>query len=204
MIAEEKRQIILSEGTDVEVFDSTGNLLFQTKALIGKATKQFMSEISLEYHRKAQFIPELDIPNGVTVRNTATGETYLAIANMVETYGGEKLSTILRLVETNATITVTGLAETADEYGNISTSQVTKAQDMPVHIESSNAELRQYQPGLHEKAEYLIYMPAIDIQLLDKVTVNAGGRILKLKVEHVDYLSFVGIAVLSVCTETRK
>jgi hypothetical protein len=204
MIADEKREIILEEGTPINVHDVWGAHLYSTQALIGKANKQFMSEISLEYHRKAIVLPELSIPNGATVKNTVTEEDYLVLASMAELYKTEKLSTILRLVKTNATVTVSGLAETADPDGNVFTAPSIKLKDHPVNIEAVSSELRQYKPGLHENAEFLIFMPAIDLEVLDKVEVNAGGRIMKLKIESVDYLSFIGLAVVSVCSETRK
>lgn len=119
MIADEKRQLILDEGVPVEVHDHIGTLLHTTKALIGKATRQSMSEVSHEAHRKAHFIPELNIRNGLIVTNTVTQDKYLTLANMVEVYGTELVSTISRMVETNSSITVTGYVETADENGDI-------------------------------------------------------------------------------------
>ena len=204
MIAEEKRQIILSEGAPVEVYDASDTVLFTTSSLIGKASKAAQSELALENHRQAQFIPELDIPNGVRIHNLASDEHHLAIAQMVEIYASEKIATISRLVECNALVTIEGIEETADEYGNISSSPVLKAENTHVYISSLSSELVQYKPGLHENAEYLVFMPDLDISLLDKFTVVMNNRSFDFKVEGVDYASFQGIAVVSVCTETRK
>lgn len=203
MIANEKRQIILSEGQHVEVFDTHGHLLFQTKALLGKATKTAQTELSFESHRKMLFVPELNVPNGVTVKNISSQETFLSIATMVETYKGEKLSTSVRLVESNARATISGVEESADENGNVFTAPVIKADRRPIHIQPINAELKQYMMGLMPNVQYLIYISAIDLKLLDKVTVVASGRDLKVKILDIDYFSFPGLALLQVTSETR-
>ncbi|MEC0276810.1 hypothetical protein [Peribacillus frigoritolerans] len=203
MIAYEKRQIILSEGQPVEVFDTSGLFLFKTNAIIGRATKTGQTEVSFEAHRKIQIIPDYDVPNGVTIKVITSKETFLAIATMVETYKGEKLATSIRMVETNANVTVTGTSETADENGNVFSAPVTKADNQPIHIQTVNAELKQYMQGILPNVQYLIYIPAIDLELLDKVTVHSVGRNIKVKVENIDYLSFPGLALLQVSTETR-
>lgn len=203
MFAQEKRSLILSYGNAVEVYGSQGQLLHTTKALIGKATRTAMSEFAHEYHRKALFVPELDIPNGVIVADLTTKSKYIGVATLDEVYMSEKLSTILRLIECNGEVTITGLEETADENGDVITAPVVKVQNKPVHILPMSAELLQFMPGLHPNAEYIIYMSAAEVSLLDKVTVKSGGREVKLKIEYIDYLSFEGVALLHVCTETR-
>lgn len=203
MIAEEKRQLILDEGVPVEVHDHTGALLYTTKALVGKATRQSMSEISHEAHRKAHFIPELDIRNGLIVTNLVTLDKYITLANMVEAYGNEVVTVISRMTETNAVITVTGLVETADENGDIFKGDVVKVADLPAFVEVITGELRQFQPGLHPNSEYVIYCSAMDFEALDKVVITKGSREIKVKVDYVDYLTYEGAVLLQVCSETR-
>lgn len=203
MIAEDKRQIILDEGVPVDVYDYTGSLLGSTTALIGKATKQAMTEISLEYHRKAHFVPDFDIPNGLIVHNKITNEKYLAVANMVESYGNEVIAKISRLVESNALVTIKGFSETADENGDIFRGEVDKATNLPVHVLPVTAELKQYQPGLHSDAEYVIFCPEMDLDLLDMVDITKGTKKIPVKIVYVDILSFEGVVLINVCSETR-
>ena len=54
MIKEEKRKIILKEGTPVEIIDTNNNIIKST-ALIGRASKQFMNSLSLEENRRCYF-----------------------------------------------------------------------------------------------------------------------------------------------------
>ncbi|MGA4519202.1 hypothetical protein ACPA0F_18250 [Solibacillus silvestris] len=203
MIAEEKRQLILDEGVPVEVTDYTGRLLFSTKAIIGKATKQALSEISHEYHRKAHFIPEVAVDNGLVVKNLVTGDNYITMATMTEAYGNEIVTKISRMALTNAFMTVTGLTETADENGDITKGEAVKAANLPVYVEILNAELKQYQPGQQTDAEYVVYCPVMDYAVLDKVVINQGGRNIKVKMQYADFLTFEGLALLHVKTETR-
>lgn len=201
---EEKRQIILDMGVPVQVKQTDGTLLHETKSLIGKATKQFFSEISLEYHRKGIFVPEVTVSNGVFVDNMVTNETYLVVATMPELIMSEVGSTIARLIECNSKVTIKGISETADQYGNITTEPVTKADLMPVHVEAITAELRQYDPGLHPNVQYRIYSPSIDLDVLDTVSLSVNGKTQKFKVEALDYISFQGIVLIDIASETRK
>lgn len=204
MFAAVKRQIILDEGVPVRVSNHAGATLLDTKALIGRATKQTQTEESTEYYRKGIFSPQFSIKNGLIVTNTVTGEVYLTLAGMSETYGQEKLSFISRMIITNAKLDVFGVSETADANGNIKKSNVQKAKDLPIHIIPFHSELKQYQMGLHEDAEFVIYAPALDFSLLDTISVKKGNRTTKLKIASVDYLSFDGVAVISALSETRK
>ena len=203
MIAEEKRQLILDEGVPVEVSNHTGQLLFSTKAIIGKATKQALSEISHEYHRKAHFVPELAIDNGLIVKNSVSGDNYITLATMTEAYGSEVVTKIARMALTNSLMTVTGFIETADENGDITKGEAVKAANLPVYVEVLVTELKQYQPGQLTDAEYVIYCPVMDYNVLDKVVIKQGGRSISVKIQYADYLTYEGLVLLHVKTETR-
>lgn len=205
MIGEAKREIILSEGVPVDVLDYTGAVLFSTNALVGKATKQFFSEISLEYHRTAQFVPELDIRNGLIVNNKVTNEFYLVMAHLKEVVGSEHIATVTRLVECNARVRISSFGETADDDGNITKTEIVKADNLCVYVEKVRADLKQFKPGLYENVEYNIYAPAIsNVSVLDRVVLDMNGVSVPFKIESVDYTTFVGVMILGVCTETRS
>lgn len=199
---DEKRLIILDEGVPVEVTDVLGSTV-TTKALIGKATKQFFTEIAFEYHRVGIFVPELNVTNGCRILNTVTGESYLTLANMEEIIRGQKASTVARMVECNTSINVKTLGETADEFGNITNEDIVKYSDLKAYVEKVRDELKQYDAGLQPEAKYYLYAPAVEINILDKIEMNINGKVLPLKVDAVDYISFPGNVIVTVCTETR-
>lgn len=202
-----KKAIILQEGVPVEVKDISlaTPIVIETKALLGKATKQFFSEISLEYHRKGQFIPELNINNGMIVSNIVTDEHYLIMANYKEFFQNQHISTITRMIECNSVATIEGIQKTADDFGNIRKGTVIKVKDLQVHVEAVSAELIQYNPGLHEEVEYRIYATAInDINVLDKVILDINGIKKEFKIKSLDFISFRGIVIIGVSSETRK
>lgn len=198
-----KRQIILDEGTPVELIDSTGSVLQTTTALVGKATKQSMAEIALEAHRQAQFVPELTVNNGTLVRSVVTDTCYLVLASLDEVVQGEKIATICRMLECNSSLTLERMMETADDYGNIKKAPVKVADNLRVYVESGRATIEQKKPGLQPEVEYKVYAPLIDVQLLDKLTLNINGKQVPFKVDAVDYVSFMGVVIIDVCTETR-
>lgn len=202
MIAEEKRQIIMDEGSPVNVYDATGLLLYQTSALVGRATKQYMSDVSLESYRSGQFLPELAIENGLLVERLLTGETFLTIAGLPEVIGNEKTAYVSRMVVCNTEVKVESLEETADDNGNVFTAPVVKTQ-VKGYVQPVTSELIQYKPGLYENAEYLLYVPYIELKNLDKVVLQINGRDESFKVETFDDVSFPGVAVVSICSETR-
>lgn len=200
---EEKRQIILDEGVEVDVKDYDGSVLFTTKAVFGKSSRQSTTEIIVEYYRSGLFMPDVDIQNGHIVTINATNTDMLVIASMEEVVHGNKISTSTRLVECNRTINVSKQGETADEYGNIIVGEIPIVENMPVYMEKLNADLIQYSPGLLENVEYMIYAPAIDLTPLDFISVNVRGRQVKLKVETTDYITFEGVVLIGVRTDTR-
>ncbi len=199
----EKRQVILDEGVSVQVFDYVGTLIANTKALLGRASTQNF-EMRLEHYRRMQFLPDVGVINGHIVKSSITSEYYLVLATMNEVIYGQRVSVSSIVVDCNIELKVEGIQEKADKNGNIAKVPVVKADKLKAHIAPLTADLKQYDPGLHSDAEFRIFAPAFDFNLLDKVTMVAGGKAALLKVVAVDYVRFDGIVSIDVKTETRK
>lgn len=199
-----KREIILEEGTPVEVKDATGTILHETTALIGKATKNGFPELSIEYHRLGQFVPEIDLSNGAIISNLVVNRAYLVMATFDEVIEAQKCATIARMVECNGEITISSMEETADEFGNVTKTPVSKVENLSVFVEAVRNRLEQKDPGLHASEEYKIYAPVFDVTVLDTVTLAINGRSTKFKVEGVDFASFRGVVIIELRTETRR
>ncbi len=199
---EEKQDIILSEGVPVLVTDLSGTVI-STKALVGRASKQFDNTVSLEINRRAQFLPNIGVVNGCTIANVVTGEKYLIIATMPEVIAGGVASVICHLYLCNEIINVSGLTKTADDDGNITTVPVAKYTDTAVYIQPLTADLKAYDPGLHPDANFRIFAPLSSVDLLDTVTVSSNSNAPTMKVVSVDFISFEGIVIIQTRTETR-
>lgn len=199
----DKRDIILSYGVPVVVYDPIEDEKFETRALLGKATRQFFSDISLEYYRTAQFLPELPVRNGQLIGNLVNGETYLILATFSEVVDDVQLAMIIRSVECNSFISVKELRRIADRDGNITSKEVTVLEGIPVYMEALKVGLEQYDAGMFPNNVYRIYAPNIPSKLLDRVYVRVENEEIPLKVVHVDKLKFRGVTVLDVSTETR-
>ena len=91
----------------------------------------------------------------------------------------------------------------SDIKGNIKRVFTNVFHQIHCHTEFVTAEVRQNAPGLREDAEYVMYLPAYDLKVLDKLELDSFGRILKLKVIAVDFVTFPGVAVVQATTETR-
>jgi len=194
--------VIKSCGVQVTVFDILLNS-YKTKALIGRASKQFNSLVSIEAHRKGLFLPEDEINGGYTIFNEATKEYFLCIAMYPEVIHGEVASNFSHMLECNAELQLTRDFPEADEFGNITRNENTLVTNVQVHIESKSDELKQYDVGKRPKNEYLVFSPAFDTDLLDSVIVQSGGKWHDLKITSYDYITYKGVVILTVETETR-
>jgi uncharacterized Zn-binding protein involved in type VI secretion len=199
-----KQALIVSEGVPVTVTAIDGTVT-DTNALIGRGSRTANSSaVTLESNRKGQFLPSVTVGGGSIVNVPTSGEDCIIVAAMKEVIQGQLAAIVTHMYVCNARVTVSGVEETADENGNRTKTPVVKASDLQSFIETLTAELRQYDPGLHSDAEYRIYCPSVDITLLDKITVIMNGRSVPLKVVATDYLSYEGVVVIQVCSETRK
>lgn len=200
---ETKREIILEEGVPVSVFDKE-NKLFDTTALIGKATRQFFSEISLESHRQGQFLPQLDIHDGLIVKNRVIDSDYIIVASYPEIIDQQKCTTITRMIVCNSKMTVGRLVEYADHRGKITREFKEIYSNLSIYAELLESEVRQMDPGKAPKSRYKIYAPSIELNIEDQIHIDVGGVMMPFKLMGYDYLIFPGLTVLEVVTETRR
>lgn len=196
----EKRDIILSEGVSLLV--EKDGTQFTTTALIGLDSQR--SSTGVVYQRRGHFLPDSGVTSGCLITNEQANETYLALYAMNEIAQGEPISIMAKLVICNTTLRVSGIEETADKYGNIKRIPVIKVDGLKSYTTPITAELRQYNPGLHPDADYQVYAPFFEFDLLDQITLVGAGGELPVKVMATNYLTFSGVVVLDVSTETRK
>ncbi|SNS22147.1 hypothetical protein SAMN05446037_100688 [Anaerovirgula multivorans] len=200
---ETKREIIEDEGLPVTVFDGRNNELFSTTALVGKATRQFFSEISLESHRQGQFFPELQVKNGMIVRNNVTSEHYLVMANYPEVIEGALATTITRMISCNSKLKVFTIFESADTKGNITRSPVDKYSDIKVYIEFIGGGLEQKKHGQHYEMIYKVHAPYLELGNTDRLSIEINGSYKEFKLLSIDTTTFLGTSHITVSTETR-
>lgn len=199
-----KREIILEEGVPVSIFDREMESLGDTTALIGKATKQFASEISLESHRQGQFLPEIELKNGLVVRNNVTNEDYIVVASYPEVIERQLCATIARMIVCNSKMTVGRLVEDADDRGKITREFREIYSNLSIYAEPLESEVRQTDPGKAPKSRYKIYAPSIELDIEDQIQIDVGGVMMPFKLIGYDYLTFRGLTLLEVVTETRR
>ena len=200
---ETKREIILEEGVPVTIYDK-GEELKETIALIGKATRQFASEISLESHRQGQFLPTTEIRNGLIVKNKIAGEDYIVVANYPEVIDSQLCTIIARMIVCNSKMTVGRLVEDADHRGKIIREFKEIYSNLSIYAEPLESEVRQMDPGKAPKSRYKIYAPSIELDIEDQIQIDVGGMMMPFKLIGYDYLTFKGLTLLEVVTETRR
>ncbi len=200
---EDKKQIILDEGLPIEVQNYDGTIICETRALFGRASTQNF-ETRLEHFRRMQFLPEVPVKNGNIIKNIMSGEYYLMVASMHEVIYEYNVAISAIVIACNATVKVEGIKEVGDSKGNIVKTPDLRVDNLKAYIVPCVSELKQYDPGLHPDADFRIYVPDCVFKILDTVTTVINDNIIKLKVVAVDYLSFPGVAILDVKTETRK
>jgi len=201
---EVKREIILEEGVPVSVHDGDGILVEETRALIGKATRQFASEVSLESHRQGQFLPDIGLTNGLIVRNKVVNEDYIVVANYPEIIDQQLCTTIARMIVCNSKMTIGRLVEDADDRGKITRTFNEVYKDLSIYAEPLDSEVKQAEPGKAPKTWYKIYAPSISLDIEDQIQIDVGGVMMPFKLIGYDYLTFKGLTLLEVVTETRR
>lgn len=199
-----KRDIILSEG--VPVLIKTGDAdPVPTTILIGRASKQFNSTVSIESNRRGQFLPEVPVQSGSLVLNELVNEKYLVVASMPEILQGEVAATITHMFTCNATITVSGVVETLNDRGDLKKETVVKFANLDCHAESNRSSLQQKDPGYFVDCEFLVYAPVTaPISSLDKLILTSAEETRALKVVNTDYLTYNGLVEIQLSSETRK
>ena len=202
-MANEKEKIIKKLGSPATVTYLDGSTK-DIKCLISKASHFNNSLEAVESHRKGDFMVGDNVTSGCYITNKVTGEQFITIAMYPSSYKDKFLSTVYRMLVVNSTLSVKRFEETADENGNITKEENDIISDLPSFIEVITQDLRQFKPGLQDDSEYLIFIPSQELNTLDNIYINVEGRELKLKLVSEDYITFKGISILEVKTETRR
>lgn len=201
----EKHRIIRRMGVTVDIISPDGDVM-QSKILLGRASQVFSSNMeNIESHRRGQFLPETNIDNGYIVHNPITGEDYLVVSIYSDIINNTLSTKVSHMLVCNVSIDVMGDdIEEADDRGNIRRTPQVKYTDLKAYLEVVNMDVKQYDIGLHPDTEYLVYVSAKDISLLDRVIVTIGERKLPTKVVGTDYAKYPGILILQLSSETRE
>lgn len=197
------QDIIDAEGVPVEIIRNQ-QVIMNTVALIGKASRMFSSTLTMEYFRRGQFKIGVDVQNGDVAHFLPEDEYYIIIAVYQQIVESKPAGLMVSLMKCNASVDVIGQQTTALEGGDIVTQDTVKYSGLNSYIMLINSELRQMMPGLIDDAEYLVHLPGVQISVLDKLVSHVNGMGVPLKVLHVDYLTYPGMAVVQARTDTRE
>lgn len=201
-----KRSIIIEEGTSVIIshIEQSEDQWVNTEALVGRATKQFASDISLESYRQLQVIPEIEVSNGYNVHNVISGEDYLVVSKYLEVIYNEASAVVIRAVVCNSKLYVGRMNETADRFGNITKKFEDVYSEIPVYIEKDGSKVTKGDPGEYMDTEYTVFAPEIDITDKDRIYILERGKKVPFKLKGKDYSTFQGLVELKLETETRR
>jgi hypothetical protein len=203
-VTNEKEKVIKKLGllATINYLDGTTK---QTKCLMSKASTQFNSMLSLEAHRKGDFIYSDNVQGGCIIRNDVNNEEYLVVGTYLPVFKDMVLSTTCHMVFINALLTVSRDSKKADTNGNVKVVPVDVYPNMKVFIQAVDANLRQTDAGILDDAEYLVYASKMDLNLLDKLALTTSdGKTISLKAVHLDPYTYDGVVVIQAKTETRK
>jgi hypothetical protein len=202
-VVREKQAIVRREGVPVDIVDTDG-VVASTRALIGRASKQFNSTLSLEHFRRGYFLPEVPVDNGYVCHNIPANEDYILVAVYPEMIRGKVATNASHMMVCNSTLDIMGDdIETADDRGNITKEPQVKYSQLKCHTQVNSPDLKLYDTGLHPDTEYVIFAPGVQIAELDRIILTNGIQTLPLKVIQPDYISYPGVVVLQVKSETR-
>lgn len=196
----DKQSIIKSEGVDVDIYDIS-SILTSSKALIGRSNRTGNVMLPLEAYRKGMFLPETNIKNGNIVKNSKTGESYIVVSSFNEVIDGLVCAIDVMMLKCNVIVDIIGYVETADEVGNIYKTEVHKATNLSAYLEINNIDLNQYKEGLYPNNEYSLYIPSLDISLLDRIIVKSLKNNLVLKIVGVVNWSYENLNILTVTSD---
>lgn len=197
----DKQSIIESEGVNVNIYDIT-SLLTSSKALIGRSNRTGNVMLPLEAYRKGIFLPQSNIKNGNIVRNLVTDEAYIVVSSFNEIIDNHLCAINTMMIKCNVVIDIVGDGEeTADDVGNIYKTKITKASDLNAYLEINNLNLTQYKEGLYPNNKYNLYIPSLNISLLDQIVVKSLQNNLILKIVGIDNLSYENLIVLTVTSD---
>lgn len=176
-----------------------------SKFLVKRASTVFNSLLSVEAHRKGDFLPESNVRGGCIVTNNTSGESYVVVAIFPETFQEMVLAHVSHMLVVNTKLTVTRDEVSADKYGDVTNTPKEVISDSDVYVELVTQDLRQSDVGIHLDAEYLIYSPAFDATLLDRLIINNYiTKDVALKVVSVDHTTYPGVVCIQAKSETRE
>jgi hypothetical protein len=196
-----KQKIIQSRGKTVLVENLEGNT-FETKALIGRAIKQFNSILSLESRRRGHFLPDL-IDNGFMVHDNELNQDFLSVGVYHESIKDQISSTVSYLILTNATMNVSRLKKEADDRGKITEVEEEVVQGMKVCIESVDLGINLYDVGFRPKSEFIIHSKYFEVNLMDSIEVSNGTQTQFLRIDSFDAITYPGVLILYASSNQR-
>ena len=199
----EKERIIKKLGISCEIKYADGTTK-TSKCLVKRASALFNSIEALESHRRGDFIYSDNVTGGCIITNNISGEQFIAVGTYPEVFKDITLATVSHMLVLNAKLSLKRTVKKGTVSGEVKSTDIVVLNDIPVFIEGNKDKLRQFEMGLYPDADYAVFMPSADIDLLDKISVSVGGKVLNLKVIHVDFISYPNVTVLHLATETRK
>lgn len=201
-----KSTIIRKYGTTVNVkrFYDKGVDERETKALLGRGTRNNVNMFKLATQKEGIFLPDFDVVSGDYVENKNHNEMYVVVGTHQEYDGNRTLSIVTNLLKCDYKATIKGHTRTTDSRGNLKSVFGDKYVDVPCYVEKVSANLRQYEPGLHPETEHKVYLTDIDVTEVDQLVLNINGRDKPFKVLTTDYISFPNLLVLEIGGDIRK
>lgn len=198
----QKQKIIKSRGSDIILTDLNGDS-FPARALIGRASEQFNNMLSLEAHRRAHFLPNTKVDSGYIVYDVTLQKQYICISTYRELIANKVSSVASHMLVCNSELTVGREEETADDRGRREkTSEVIK-DHVKISLQINSQDLRLYLTGNHPDSEFIAFAQDFDVRLLDKIIVNNGLQSIPLRLVSFDRISYPGLVLLYLSSETR-
>lgn len=198
----QKQKIIKNRGSDVILIDLEG-CNCPVRALIGRASKQFNNMLSLEAHRRAHFLPNTRVDSGYMIYDVNLDKYYICISTYKELIVNKVSSIASHMLVCNSELTVSREEEVADDRGRREkTSEVIK-DHVKISLQINSQDLRLYLTGNHPDSEFIAFAQDFDVKLLDKIVVNNGLQALTLRLMSFDRISYPGLVLLYLSSETR-
>ena len=201
-----KSKIIKRHGTKVIVdrFEDGSFTTRETKALLGRASRNNNNMRTLNNQKEGIFLPTFDIRSGDFVSHGTRGEKFV-VGGVHPEYDGDRiLSHVCNLLLCSHQLTIKGNTRQADNRGNLKTVFGDKYVDIPCHVEEVTDELRQYESGLHPDTEYKVYTALLqDVDLTDQLMLSINSTEEKFKVVSTDYVTFPDMLVLEINRDIR-
>lgn len=199
-----KTKLIHQYGTSVVVQRLSTSEIFNTKAIIGRATSTITNMSMLEDQKEVIFDYLFDLKSGDFVINQSTNEKYVVGAIHNEMFKNDVISHVGAVLKCNNLATIKSLQQIADNRGNLKNQFVSIYNQIPCFVKNVGDELKQYDSGLHPDTEYRIYTTLLTVKETDKIYITVQGQLEEFKILTKDYISFSGMLIIDVCRDIRK